>query len=89
MQRVLTRVSEKGQVTIPIEVRRALGIKRGDRVVIELTDEEHATLRKAKTWVEEFAGTVPHPTPPLTAEEERLAFEYGVAAEVRGIPADG
>jgi AbrB family looped-hinge helix DNA binding protein len=41
-------VSEKGQVTIPKEIRDSLGLKRGDRVVFLETDEE-VILRKAKS----------------------------------------
>jgi antitoxin PrlF len=37
------RVTQKGQVTIPLEVRRALGIKPGSEVVFRL-DEEGARL---------------------------------------------
>lgn len=29
----MARISSKGQVTIPIEIRRKLGIKEGDKVV--------------------------------------------------------
>jgi antitoxin PrlF len=38
------RVTQKGQVTIPLEVRRALGIGPGSEVAFEL-DEEGARLR--------------------------------------------
>ena len=37
------RVTQKGQVTIPLEVRRALGIRTGSDVEFEL-DEEGARL---------------------------------------------
>jgi AbrB family looped-hinge helix DNA binding protein len=37
------RVTQKGQVTIPLEVRRALGIGPGSEVEFEL-DEEGARL---------------------------------------------
>ena len=45
------RVTQKGQVTIPLEVRRALGIQPGSDVEFELDDQgarllldpEHAT----------------------------------------------
>jgi AbrB family looped-hinge helix DNA binding protein len=40
-------VSEKGQVTIPKEIRDSLGLKRGDRVVF-LEADEQVILRKAK-----------------------------------------
>ncbi len=35
----MTRVTEKGQVTIPKEVRDALGIQPGDEIVFERTGE--------------------------------------------------
>ena len=35
----LVRVQEKGQVTLPIEVRRRLGLKKGDLVAITSTPE--------------------------------------------------
>lgn len=37
-------VTSKGQITIPVEVRRSLGLHAGDRVVFRLVDS-HVTLR--------------------------------------------
>lgn len=34
-ERRLVRVQEKGQVTLPAEVRRKLGLKKGDLVAVE------------------------------------------------------
>ncbi len=36
--RRLVRVQEKGQVTLPAEMRRALNLKKGDVVAVESTD---------------------------------------------------
>lgn len=41
-------MSEKGQVTIPKEIRDSLKLKKGDRVVFLEVDEQ-VILRKAKT----------------------------------------
>ena len=35
----LVRVQEKGQVTIPAEIRRELGLKKGDLVAVSVTRE--------------------------------------------------
>lgn len=34
-----TRISSKGQITLPVEARRKLGIKAGDVLQVRLTDE--------------------------------------------------
>ncbi len=40
-----SRLTSKGQATIPVEVRRALGLKEGDRVVFDIRKEK-VTLRR-------------------------------------------
>ena len=42
------RVTSKGQVTIPLEVRRALKIDQGDDLVFEVTSERSAELKVLK-----------------------------------------
>ncbi len=49
------RVSTKGQVVIPLGVRRKLGIKAGDRLVIVSGDSE-AIIMKAKRYAESLRG---------------------------------
>ena len=54
-------ISSKGQITVPIEVRRRLGLKPGDRVVIALQDDL-AVIRPVKAVENPFAkdiGLVP------------------------------
>ncbi len=38
-ERRLVRIQEKGQVTLPVEVRRKLGLKKGDLVAVVSTDD--------------------------------------------------
>lgn len=38
-ERKLVRIQEKGQVTLPAEVRRKLGLKKGDLVTVEATED--------------------------------------------------
>lgn len=39
LQQKLVRVQEKGQVTLPAEVRRSLNLKKGDLVAITQTED--------------------------------------------------
>jgi AbrB family looped-hinge helix DNA binding protein len=62
---ILRAVSEKGQVTIPIEVRRRLGLRPGDHVRFELADDG-VRLSKAAGSLEDAYGAVP----PLARPED-------------------
>jgi antitoxin PrlF len=48
----VTRLTTKHQTTIPVEVRRALGLKAGDQVEFSVTDTV-VTLRKAEPRLSE------------------------------------
>ncbi|WDZ90221.1 AbrB/MazE/SpoVT family DNA-binding domain-containing protein [Nocardiopsis sp. HUAS JQ3] len=43
------RITEKGQVTIPVEVRRSLGLKPGDEVEFVLDGTGARVVRSAST----------------------------------------
>ena len=61
--RVSSRITTKGQVTIPVAVRRALELEVGDEVIFELdpgSGEPHARVRKAADFLA-LAGSVPAP----------------------------
>ena len=76
-----TTLTQKGQVTIPREIRSRLGLKPKDRVIFEL-DGESARIRLAPSRVARHFGVVAVPGQGLEAPEERAAFEEGVAEEV-------
>jgi AbrB family looped-hinge helix DNA binding protein len=44
----IARVTTKGQVTIPIEIRKALDIRTGDQLLFELLDSCEARVRVVK-----------------------------------------
>jgi AbrB family looped-hinge helix DNA binding protein len=69
----VVRVTRNYQVTIPAEVRRRLGIKVGDRVVVEV-EGDRIVIRKA-------AGDLPRIRlgRRLTPEEIDKLVEEGVA----------
>jgi antitoxin PrlF len=55
---MLSSLTRKGQVTIPKAVRDELGLEPFDRVEIELLEGE-ARLRRARSSLDEVAGTLP------------------------------
>lgn len=56
----LSKVTAKGQVTIPVEVRKDLGIAIGDTILFEKTNS-HIFIKKAvkKTLVEVLEDSTP------------------------------
>jgi AbrB family looped-hinge helix DNA binding protein len=68
MKDLLSSVSLKGQVTIPMEIRRALDIKPRDKVAFRL---EHGELRivPAAASVQASFQAVPPLRQPLTDEQ--------------------
>jgi len=74
-------VTRKGQITVPSEIRRELGIKEGDRMTFTLNDGE-LTLTTTGSVVEATAGAFKNYGPALTAEELRDAAEKAIAEDV-------
>lgn len=76
-------IRKNGRVTIPVQIRRCLGLKTGDRV--EFTFEEPSslllTVRPKKSPFEEFVGILPV----FSTKEEILAW----LREIRGWNFDG
>ncbi|MGI8826154.1 MAG: AbrB/MazE/SpoVT family DNA-binding domain-containing protein [Chloroflexota bacterium] len=78
-----TTVTQKGQVTIPAGVRRAMGLQPRDHVRIEW-DAEHgvAILRRAPLTIADLYGAVRAPAQHGDESAMREHFERGVAEEV-------
>ncbi len=69
-----TKVSSKGQIVIPAEIRRRLGIRKGQRLIVE-TRGDAVVLRPAtKAYFDSLAGIIkggPSLTEELLAERAR------------------
>ncbi len=76
MRNAITRVTSKGQVTIPVEIRRALGIKPRDRVAFTLEDGV-ATVAKVASELDAIAGSVQHTSGPVDFKKLREAAAEG------------
>jgi len=78
MEEAITRITSKGQVTVPVAIRRALDIKPRDRLAFTLKDGV-ATLRKAESIVDKLAGSVKYEGPPLDFKKLREEFARDMA----------
>jgi antitoxin PrlF len=51
-------VTSKGQITIPVEVRRAMGLKPQDRVVFTLMPDGTTVMRAKTRALDDTAGSL-------------------------------
>ena len=68
MPEMLGSVSAKGQITIPVEVRRMLGVKPKDKVAF-IVDDGEVRIRRAPSPLMDSYQAVPALKQPLTVEE--------------------
>jgi AbrB family looped-hinge helix DNA binding protein len=83
MKEVLSVVTRKGQITLPAEIRRSLGIKQGDKVSLALDDQDETRviLRSVRSVAELTFGAVKPRRRPEDFQELRQRFEEDLAAE--------
>ncbi len=83
MKRVKARVTSKGQVTLPKELRESLGIGKGDRVLFSIDSPYEARIEREST-PGESAGVMGHLArlrAKVTTTEEMAAAVKAAAAE--------
>ncbi len=77
------KISEKGQVTLPIEMRRKHGLLAG--AVLEVEDRAEGLLLRRVRKLSELGGMFQkYARPGMTWEKERETMERAVAEEVMG-----
>jgi len=75
-----TVITRKGQITIPVEIRRALGLKEGERMALSINEDTgEVTLKRAQSVAERTFGALAGLRPPIDPREERRAFEEYMA----------
>lgn len=67
-------MTSKGQITIPVQVRKALGLKAGTRIGFYETDDGEYALRPKTGSIMDMRGCLAHAGPPLTIEEMNQAI---------------
>jgi AbrB family looped-hinge helix DNA binding protein len=76
------KMSEGGRIVIPADIRQALGVKKGDSLLIELIDGEarittrEARLKRAQTLIRQYVPEGVSLADELIAER-RAAAERG------------
>lgn len=78
-----TRLTKKGQVTIPAGIRRRLGLKPGDRVRFEV-DGEEVRIRPATSKLLEGYGAVTPRKRPEDWRKLRAEVEQAIGEEAAG-----
>ena len=69
-----TIITTKGQVTIPVDVRRRLGVDAGDRIeFVEMEDGSFA-IRPATSDVRALKGMLSKPPKPVSVEDMNAAI---------------
>src|SRR5437763_1606019 len=87
MKEQLTTVTRKGQITLPADIRRTLGIKQGDKVAVWLaqpgeSEQPEVILRPVRSVAEMTFGAITPRKHPVDLDEMRRKFEEGTAEEV-------
>ncbi len=83
MKEALTVVTRKGQITVPAEIRKALNLKRGDKVSLSVAEagKAEAILKPVRSVAEMTFGSVKPRKHPEDFGELRAIFEEAVVEE--------
>ena len=80
MKEILASVTAKGQVTIPVEIRRLLGVSPHDKVAFVVEDDQ-VRLARTGTVVRKTAGALRSAEPLRNALQLREEGERAIAEE--------
>jgi AbrB family looped-hinge helix DNA binding protein len=73
------KMTSKGQITVPKDIRLKLGLKPGDRIRFLLEADGRVRLMPAKRDISELVGVLPKPRRALSIEEMDEAIGRAVA----------
>ena len=76
---VQSAITSKGQTTLPKSVRKALGVRAGDRVRYVILDNEVRILPVRP--IGRLFGALKHDGPPVTLENMKRAVAKGACEE--------
>lgn len=70
---------EKGQLTLPFDVRTILNLREGDRVAFIINEQKKVEVVKKPSVVAQTAGILKTTKPVPSAEELRMTAERSIA----------
>jgi AbrB family looped-hinge helix DNA binding protein len=73
------KMTSKGQITVPKDIRLKLGLKPGDRIRFLLEADGRVRLMPAKRDISELVGILPKPRRVVSIEEMDEAIARAVA----------
>lgn len=76
----ISSITTKGQVTIPVDIRRLLGVGPHDKVAF-VVEEGQVRLMPATSVTARTAGMLRSEVPMRSPQEERESFEEAMAEE--------
>lgn len=79
------KLSSKGQITIPQEVRERMGVSEGDRIEFVCMDDGGYLMKPATRSIQDLEGIIPLRRKPATLDEMQAAIVAGATtgAKVR------
>ncbi len=72
---MIAALSSKGQLTLPVEIRRTLHLHAGDRLDIVLGENNRVELIPLSRSVKDLKGMLPKPPQPISLEEMDRAIQ--------------
>ncbi len=84
MRQLVTSMTKKGQVTIPADIRKLLGLEPHDKVAFVVKDNQ-VRITAATSVAERTAGALKSDLPMLSIEEETRAAEEAMAEEAEKV----
>ncbi|HEY3108509.1 MAG TPA: AbrB/MazE/SpoVT family DNA-binding domain-containing protein [Chloroflexota bacterium] len=66
-------VGAKGRIVLPLEVRERLGVREGDHVLVELTEDGSARLTSLEARARDAIGMYAHLAPGVSLADELSA----------------
>jgi AbrB family looped-hinge helix DNA binding protein len=70
-----TKITTKGQITVPKPIREHLNLAKGDRIEFLIGPNGKVTLMPASADVRELKGLVPKPRKPVTVDDMKRSIE--------------